>query len=68
MLVLLPFDELDAVIDQIGIEVLDLLLREVDLFEALDDLVVGEDTFVETSWTSLWSSSISGSEMSTVST
>ena len=48
MLVLLALDELDAVVDQVGVEVLDLLLREVDLLEALDDLVVGEDPFVET--------------------
>ena len=43
--VLLAFHELDAVVDQVGREVLDLVLRELDLFEALDDLVVGEEAF-----------------------
>ena len=41
-LVLLPLDELDRVVDQVGVEVLDLLLRELDLLEPGDDLVVGE--------------------------
>ena len=47
MLVLLALDELDAVIDQVRVEVLDLLLGEIDVLEALDDLVVGEDPLVE---------------------
>jgi hypothetical protein len=42
-LVLLSFEELDRVIDQIGVEVFDLLLRELDLLEHGDDLVVGEE-------------------------
>ena len=33
-------------VDQIGVEVLDLLLRQIDLFEAGDDLVVGEEPFL----------------------
>ena len=41
-LVLFAFDELDAVLDQMGVEVLDLLFRELDLLEPVDDLVVGE--------------------------
>ena len=41
-LVLLALDELDAVVDQIGREILELLLGELDLFEPGDDLVVGE--------------------------
>ena len=44
---LLPFDELDAVVDQVRVEVFDLLLREIDLFETLHDLVVGENSFFE---------------------
>ena len=42
-LVLLSLDELDRVVDQIGVEVLDLLLRELDLLETRDDLVVAEE-------------------------
>src|SRR6266567_6321113 len=45
-LVLLAFDELDAVIDQIGGEVLDLLFRELDFLDSLDDLVVGQEAFL----------------------
>jgi hypothetical protein len=36
-LVLDAFDELDAVVDEVRVEVLDLLLRQVDLVEARDD-------------------------------
>ena len=43
MLVLLAFDELDRVVDQVRVEVLDLLLRELDVLEPRDDLVVGEE-------------------------
>ena len=32
--------------DQIGGEVLDLLLRELDFLESLDDLVIGEDALL----------------------
>ena len=45
-LVLLALDELDAVVDQVGGEILDLLLRELDFLEALDDLVVGEEALL----------------------
>ncbi len=45
-LVLEPFHQLDAVIDQIGVEVLDLFLGEVDFLEPGDDLVVGEESLV----------------------
>ena len=43
---LLAFDELDAVVDQIGGEVFDLLLGELDFLEPFDDLVVGEEPFL----------------------
>ena len=43
---LLALDELDVVLDQVGVEVFDLLLRELDLFETGDDLVVGEEAFL----------------------
>ena len=46
MLVLLALDELDRVVDQVGVEVLDLLLRQLDLLEAGDDLVVGEEALL----------------------
>ena len=39
---LLALDELDPVVDQVGVEVLDLLLRELDVLERVDDLVIGE--------------------------
>ena len=42
-LVLLALEQLDAVVDEVGVEVLDLLLGEVDLLEPGDDLVVGEE-------------------------
>ena len=45
-LVLQPLHELDAVVDQVGVELLDLLLREFDLLEPRDDLVVGEEPLV----------------------
>ena len=45
-LVLLALDEVDAVLDQIRIEVLDLLLGQLDVFEPVDDLVVGEEAFL----------------------
>ena len=44
---LVAFDELDRVVDQIRVEVLDLLLRELDLFEPRDDLVVREEPLLE---------------------
>src|SRR5207302_7857506 len=46
MLVRLPLDQLDRVVDQVRVEVLDLLLRELDVFEPGDDLVVGEEAFL----------------------
>src|SRR4249919_2807590 len=42
MLVLLPFDQLDRVVDEVRVEVFDLFLGEVDVLEPSDDLVVGE--------------------------
>ena len=42
MLVRLAFHQLDPVVDQIRVEVFDLLLRELDVFEPGYDLVVGE--------------------------
>jgi len=42
-LVLLAFDQLDRVVDEVGREVLELLLREVHVLERLDDLVVGQE-------------------------
>ena len=44
---LLTLHQLDAVIDQVRVEVLDLLLCELHLLEALDDLVVGEEALVD---------------------
>src|SRR5205814_621411 len=43
-----PLDELDRVVDQVRVEVLDLLLRELDFLEPGDDLVVGEEALRET--------------------
>ena len=43
---LLAFDELDTVVDQVGGEVLDLLLRQFDFLDALDDLVVGQEALL----------------------
>jgi hypothetical protein len=48
VLVVLPLHQLDGVVDQVRVEVLDLLLRELDLFEAGDDLVVGEEPLLLT--------------------
>ena len=42
-LVLFALDQLDAVVDQVRREVFDLLLRELDFLDPLDDLVVGEE-------------------------
>ena len=42
----LALDQLDAVVDQICGEVLDLLLRELDFLDSLDDLVVGEEALL----------------------
>ena len=67
-LVLLAFDELDAVVDQIGGEVFDLLLGELDFVEPFDDLVVGEEPFLFPGLDELLESSTSGRAMSTVST
>ncbi len=33
-------------VDQVGGEVLDLLLRQLDLVDAFDDLVVGQEAFL----------------------
>ncbi len=48
VLVLLALHQLDAVVDQVGVEVLDLLLRQLDVLEPGDDLVVGEEASLET--------------------
>ena len=45
-LVLLAFDELDVVVDQVRVEVLDLLFRELHVLEPVDDLVVGEEALL----------------------
>ena len=42
-LVLLAFDELDVVIDEVGVEVFDLLFGQLDVVETVDDLVVREE-------------------------
>jgi hypothetical protein len=47
VLVLDAFVELDRVVDQVRVEVFDLLLRELHLVEAGDDLVVGEEPLLE---------------------
>ncbi len=47
MLVLLALHQLDSVVDQVRVEVLDLLLRELDVLEPGDDLVVGEEASLE---------------------
>jgi hypothetical protein len=47
MLVRLALDELDAVVDQVGVEVFDLLLGELDLVEPGGDLVVVQDSLLE---------------------
>ena len=65
---LLALDELDAVVDQVGREVFELLLGELDLLEPRDDLVIGEEALLLPRLDELVSSSISGREMSTVST
>ena len=41
------FVELDRVVDQVRVEVLDLLLRELDVVEPRDDLVVREEALLE---------------------
>jgi len=46
-LVLDALHELDRVVDQVRVEVLDLLLRELDLLEAADDLVVREEALLD---------------------
>ena len=44
--VLLAFDELDTVVDQVRREVLELLFRQLYLFDPGNDLVVGEEAFL----------------------
>ena len=43
---LLALDELDVVVDQVGVEVFNLLLRELHVLEPVDDLVVGEEALL----------------------
>ena len=45
-LVQLPLVELDRMVDQVRGEVLELLLREIDILERLDDLVVGQESLL----------------------
>jgi hypothetical protein len=45
--VLLALHQLDPVVDQVGVEVLDLLLGQLDVLEALDDLVVVQEALLE---------------------
>src|SRR5436309_1572912 len=47
MLVRLTLHQLDPVVDQVRVEVLDLLLRELDILEPGCDLVVVEDAFLD---------------------
>ena len=47
VLVVDPFVELDRVVDEVRVEVLDLLLRELDVVEPGDDLVVREEALLE---------------------
>jgi hypothetical protein len=44
--VLLALDELDAVLGDVGLEVLDLLLRQLDVVERRRDLVVVEEALL----------------------
>src|SRR6266516_2444632 len=48
VLVGLPFHQLYAVVDQVGVEVLDLVFRELDVVQARRDLVVVEEALLET--------------------
>jgi hypothetical protein len=48
MLVRLAFQQLDPVVDQVGVEVFDLLLRQLDVVEPGRDLVIGENALLET--------------------
>jgi hypothetical protein len=48
MLVLFSLDEVDAVVDQVRVEVLDLILGEFDILEPCRDLVVVEEPLLET--------------------
>jgi hypothetical protein len=41
-LLLLAFDQLDRTVDQVGVEVLTLLLRQLDVLERRGDLVTGQ--------------------------
>ncbi len=46
VLVILALHQLDGVVDQVRVEVFDLLLGELDLFEAGDDLVIREEALL----------------------
>src|SRR5437016_4309118 len=48
VLVGLTLHQLDPVVDQVGVEIFDLLLRELDVLEPGCDLVVVENAFLET--------------------
>ncbi len=45
-LVLLAFDELDPVVDQVSREILELILGQLDFLDPCDDLVIGEEPFL----------------------
>ena len=45
-LVPLAFDDVDTVLDQVRVEVLDLLLRQLHVLEPVGDLVVGQEAFL----------------------
>ena len=47
VLVLLALHELDPVIDEIRVEVLDLLLRQLHFLDTRHDLVVGEEALLD---------------------
>src|SRR5471030_1320248 len=43
---MLTLEQLDTMVDQVGREVFKLFLRELDLFEAGDDLVIGKEALL----------------------
>src|SRR5829696_1544901 len=45
-LVVLALDELHAVVDQVGGEIFELILRELDFLDTGDDLVIGEEALL----------------------
>src|SRR5262249_4885079 len=47
ILVLLAFDQLDRTVDQVGIEVVDLLLRQLNVLKRGGDLVIGQKPLLD---------------------